>query len=120
MTGKRGRPKKKVDDDSAIKKDAERENRAPITKITPGNTENGQNGTDLDEKEADLFKFLPKKDLFRVDEVASYLSVHSNTIRNMIDHGRIDVVKNERVILVPRTSIISFVRKNKIERRLNL
>jgi len=51
---------------------------------------------------------LPAKDLFRVDEVASYFSVTDQTIRLWIDHGHLEIEKLHGSIRVLRRSIVKF------------
>lgn len=52
-------------------------------------------------------EFLPKKDLFRLDEVAEYFNTEVRTIRNWIDHGHLELVEKHRGQLrVPRVSIL--------------
>ncbi len=50
---------------------------------------------------------LPKKDLFRVDEVAEYYSVTDRTIRLWIEHGHLDAVKKGGTIRILRKSILT-------------
>ena len=49
---------------------------------------------------------LAKKDLFRIDEVATYFSVTERTIRLWIDHGHLIAVKKAGTIRIPRASIL--------------
>ena len=49
---------------------------------------------------------LPKKDLFRVDEVATYFSVTERTVRLWIDHGHLIAVKKAGSIRILRKSIL--------------
>ena len=49
---------------------------------------------------------LPKKDLFRIDEVASYFSVTDRTIRLWIEHGHLGAKKISGVVRIPRESIL--------------
>ena len=59
------------------------------------------------EEMSEYSEFLPKKDLFRLDEVAGYLHVDVKTIRNWIDHGHLTMVEKHRGQLrVPRLSIL--------------
>jgi len=51
---------------------------------------------------------LPKKSLFRVDEVAMYFQVSNKTIYLWIDHGLLDAEKYSGIIRVPRKSVLSF------------
>ena len=51
---------------------------------------------------------LPDKPLFRVEEVATLLDVSKQTIYLWIDHGILHAEKYNRIIRVPRESIISF------------
>jgi len=55
-------------------------------------------------------KYLPKKDVFRIDEVATYFDVSERIIRLWIDHGlltREQYVK-KGMIRVTRESIVRF------------
>ena len=49
---------------------------------------------------------LPNKDLFRIDEVATYFSVTERTIRLWIDHGHLVAVKKAGTIRILRKSIL--------------
>ncbi len=49
---------------------------------------------------------LPKKDLFRIDEVATYFSVSERTVRLWIDHGHLVAVKKAGSIRILRKSIL--------------
>ena len=50
--------------------------------------------------------YLPKKSLFRIDEVAVFFSVTERTIRLWIEHGILRAVKKGGVIRVLRESIL--------------
>lgn len=45
-------------------------------------------------KEDPVDSFLPKKDLFRIDEVADYFSVDQHTIRTWIQHS---IIESEKI-----------------------
>lgn len=49
---------------------------------------------------------LPKKDLFRVDEVADYFDVTRRTIELWIQHGHLEAFKKCGIVRVPRESIL--------------
>ena len=51
---------------------------------------------------------LPEKALFRIDEAAEYLSVHSKTVRRWIDEGFLLAEKLGGSIRIPRESIVKF------------
>jgi excisionase family DNA binding protein len=51
---------------------------------------------------------LPKKPLWRVDEVAEHFDVTRQTIYLWIDHGQLEAEKYKGVIRIPRDSIINF------------
>jgi len=51
---------------------------------------------------------LPKKDLFRVDEVARYFNVTDRTIRLWIEHGLLVAEKYKHQLRIPRREIINF------------
>lgn len=50
---------------------------------------------------------LPKKSLFRIDEVSAYFEVARSTIYLWIDHGILSAEKYHGTIRVPRESILS-------------
>lgn len=49
---------------------------------------------------------LPKKDLFRVDEVATYFSISESTVRLWIQHGHLTAIKKPGSIKISRKSIL--------------
>lgn len=49
---------------------------------------------------------LPKKSLFRVDEVAKYFNVSESCIRLWIQHDILEKVKTRGVVNIPRESIL--------------
>lgn len=49
---------------------------------------------------------LPNKDLFRIDEVATYFSVTERTVRLWIDHGHLIAAKKAGTIRILRKSIL--------------
>lgn len=49
---------------------------------------------------------LPKKDLFRIDEVADFFSVTERTVRLWIDHGHLTAIKKGGIIRIPRKSVL--------------
>ncbi len=49
---------------------------------------------------------LPKKDLFRIDEVADYFSVTERTIRLWIDHGHLKTTEKAGIVRILRGSIL--------------
>jgi hypothetical protein len=63
-------------------------------------------------KKSDSIQFLPKKDLFRVDEVAAFFGVCKRTPYNWIeqwkDAGRVDlfITLPTGGVRIPRTTII--------------
>lgn len=58
---------------------------------------------------------LPDKPLFRVDEVADYFSVSKQTIYLWIDHGHLKAEKYNRIIRIPRQSIVTFRLRSRYE-----
>lgn len=54
---------------------------------------------------------LPDKELLRPDEVADYLSVTRKTIYYWIDIGKLEAVKIERLIRIPREEVINFQKR---------
>ena len=71
----------------------------------------------MDEPESERFddENLPKKSLFRIDEVAEYLSVSDRTIRLWIDHGHFQVEKLHGTLRITRESILSFRLKSRVK-----
>ena len=51
---------------------------------------------------------LPKKELLRVDEVATYFDVSKATIYLWVDHGLLEAEKYRGVIRIARKSVLSF------------
>ncbi len=86
---KKGRPRKQTTD----KKASEKTEKVDISTFEEGMIEEDQST-------------LPKKDLFRIDEVATYFSVTERTVRLWIDHGHLIVVKKAGTIRIPRASIL--------------
>lgn len=69
-------------------------------------------------KKSDSIRFLPNKDLFRVDEVAEFFSVHPATVERWITEGKIDdVVRTPggRGMRVTRASILQIVDKSTLD-----
>ncbi len=50
---------------------------------------------------------LPAKDLFRVDEVATYFDVTERTIRLWIEHGHLTAEKIVGTIRIPREAVLN-------------
>ena len=48
---------------------------------------------------------LPKKELLRVEDVATYFDVSRSTIYLWIDHGILEAEKYRGIIRVPRDSV---------------
>ena len=102
---KRGRPKKQTIDE----KTSEKTEKVDIPTHIKGTGVEQPLGivTEVkEEKIEDDQSTLPKKDLFRIDEVATYFSVTERTIRLWIDHGHLTAVKKGGVIRIPRKSIL--------------
>jgi excisionase family DNA binding protein len=59
--------------------------------------------------------FLPKKDLLRIDEVASYFSVEDQTIRLWIAHGHLIAEKHRGTLRVRRQSVVECRMKNRLQ-----
>jgi len=51
--------------------------------------------------------YLPKKDLFRLDEVAAYFDVTEKTVRLWIDHGHLQAEQIVGGVRINRNSILS-------------
>lgn len=60
------------------------------------------------------FNELPKRDLFRISEVAEYFSVSERTIRLWIEHKHFEIERLRGTIWVPRTSILKFRIKTRV------
>ena len=58
---------------------------------------------------------LPKKALFRVDEVARYFDVTEQTIRLWVSHGHLEADKIVGVIRVTRESILKCRFRNRLK-----
>jgi excisionase family DNA binding protein len=61
---------------------------------------------DLDD-EPEVECSLPKKDLFRPDEVADYLMISKSTVYLWVDHGILQAEKIKGTIRIPRKSIVN-------------
>jgi len=70
--------------------------------------------TDNKSKEIDD-PLLPKKSLFRVDEVAAYFGVSRSVVYLWIDHGIISAEKIGGTIIVSRDAIISCRLRNRLD-----
>ena len=57
---------------------------------------------------------LPDKDLLRVDEVAAYFNVSASTVYLWIDHGILASEKYNRMLRVPRESVVKCRMKHRI------
>jgi len=79
----------------------------PIPEITP------ENLVESDQEIEDL-SGLPKRDLFRINEVADYFSVSDRTIRLWIAHGHFQIEKLRGTIWVPRSSILKFRLRSRV------
>jgi len=86
---KRERPKKQTTDEKPIEK---------IEKVEIPIPEEGM----IEEDQS----MLPKKDLFRIDEVAQYFSVTERTIRLWIDHGHLKATEKAGIVRILRESIL--------------
>jgi len=96
---KRGRPKKETIDKNSIEKTVTVEkSNEKIEKLDIASPEEAIIEDDQ--------STLPKKDLFRIDEVADYFSVTERTIRLWIDHGHLIAVKKAGTIRILRKSIL--------------
>jgi len=56
---------------------------------------------------------LPKKENYRLDEVANFFGVHKNTIRNWIHAGNLHTEKINRPVKIPQTALESLLKKSK-------
>ena len=86
---KRGRPKKQTTVEKASEKIEKVD--VPIQK---------------EEITEDHQSTLPNKDLFRIDEVATYFSVTERTVRLWLDHGHLIAAKKAGTIRILRKSIL--------------
>lgn len=96
---KRGRPKKQTIDEKTTEKTVKVEKASEKTEKVDISTPEQET---IEEDES----MLPKKDLFRIDEVATYFSVTERTIRLWIDHGHLIAVKKAGTIRILRKSIL--------------
>ena len=62
-------------------------------------------------QQAETPRFLPKKDLFRVDEVKLFFDVSDSTIRNWLDHGILTKAKIGGVVRITLQSILDWYDK---------
>jgi hypothetical protein len=51
-------------------------------------------------------EFLPKKDLYLIQEAAMFLDVHPDTIRNWVDHGHLTMIKKMGICRITRDSLL--------------
>ncbi len=86
---KRGRPKKQITVEKASEKTEKIDIPTPKEEI-------------MEEDQS----MLPKKDLFRIDEVAQYFSITERTVRLWIEHGHLTAVKKGGTIRIPRKSVL--------------
>ena len=60
---------------------------------------------------------LPKRDLYRIHEVANYFAVSQANIRTLIQHGQLEIEKEKEklrgTVWVTRISIIRFRERNR-------
>ena len=53
--------------------------------------------------------------VFTISSLATFLAVHPNTVRNMIDRGELDAVRLGRLIRIPRQSVIDILSTDEVE-----
>jgi excisionase family DNA binding protein len=58
---------------------------------------------------------LPDKPLYRVDEVADHFNVTTRTVYLWIDHGLLEAEKYNRMIRIPRESVVNFRLRSKLD-----
>lgn len=58
-------------------------------------------------------KFLPKKDLFRIDEVAQYFDVSPGTVRTLIAHKHFDTEMVRQQVRITRPSIMRYRKRQR-------
>lgn len=58
---------------------------------------------------------LPKKELLRVDEVATYFDVARSTVYLWIDHGLLKAEKYRGIIRIPKESVKKFRLVNEVK-----
>lgn len=72
----------------------------------------------LSVKKSDTIKFLPRKDLFRVDEVADIFGVHHRTVRKWIDEGVLENIvrtPSGRNLRILRTELLRIIDESSYE-----
>jgi excisionase family DNA binding protein len=55
-------------------------------------------------------------ELLTLDEAARVLRVSKKTLRRRIDGGELDVVRDRRLVLVPRASLVAYVARHTVRR----
>ena len=55
-------------------------------------------------------------ELLTLDEAAGVLRVSKKTLRRRIDGGELDVVRDRRLVLVPRASLMAYVARHTVRR----
>ncbi|MFA5378632.1 MAG: helix-turn-helix domain-containing protein [Dehalococcoidia bacterium] len=63
---------------------------------------------------------LPDKELLRPDEVAAYLGVDRKTVYLWVQLGKLEAVKYERLIRIPREAVIKKGEPAAISQKLSL
>ena len=57
-----------------------------------------------------------RHELLTLDEAAEVLRVSKKTLRRRIDGGEIEVVRDRRLVLVPRASVTDYVARHTVQR----
>jgi excisionase family DNA binding protein len=55
-------------------------------------------------------------ELLTLDEAAGVLRVSKKTLRRRIDGGELDVVRDRRLVLVPRTTLLAYIARHTVRR----
>jgi excisionase family DNA binding protein len=55
-------------------------------------------------------------ELLTLDEAAAVLRVSKKTLRRRIDGGELDVVRDRRLVLVPRATLLAFIARHTVRR----
>jgi excisionase family DNA binding protein len=61
----------------------------------------------------------PIEDLLTIDEAAALLRMSKKSFRRRMDQGEFDVLRDRRVILIPRRAVAEYVRRHTFPRSVD-